>query len=111
MYATEAAKDALGRRAPTPSYDGPTAAPEPTILQEIERLQAEAIGMASAALDRVMSLQERLVGKIPPTDGSGLQDAVRFSPEGQLGESYHAAFRLRDTLARLHRQLDQLTNI
>lgn len=93
------------------SFDGPVSAPEPTILQEIERLQSETIGMAAAALDRVINLQERLVGKIPPTDANSLAEGVRFSPEGQLGEAYHAAFRLRDTLMRLHRQLDQLANI
>lgn len=95
---------------PAPSIDGLSAS-EPSILREIERLQLEATGMAAAALDRVIDLQERLVGKVPPTEASNLQEGVRFSPEGQLGESYHHAFRLRDTLMRLHRQLDQLTNI
>ncbi len=96
---------------PAPSFDGPVAAPEPTILSEIERLQHETIGMAAHALDRVIDLQERLIGKVPPTELNAVQEAIRFSPEGRLGEAYHAAFRLRETLSRLHRQLDQLTNI
>jgi hypothetical protein len=94
-----------------PSYPAPEVNREPTILQEIERLQTETICMASAALDRVINLQERLVGKVPPADANAIAEGIRFSPEGQLGESYHLAFRLRDTLNRLHRQLDQLTNI
>ncbi len=111
MHLTGIAGPAAYKAPQVQSFDGPVAAPEPTILQEIDRLQSESIGMASAALDRVINLQERLVGKIPPGDGNSLAEGVRFSPEGQLGESYHAAFRLRDTLMRLHRQLDQLTNI
>lgn len=110
MQSVDMAKSgAYGTR--EPDYNRPTPVQEPTILQEIERLQNEGIGMAGAALDRVIGLQERLVGKVPPTDAAALQEGIRFSPEGQLGEAYHQAFRLRDTLARLHRQLDQLTNI
>lgn len=111
MFAKGLANGGVPAYAPTPSFDGPVAAPEPTILQDIDRLQAETIAMAAAALDRVIGLQERLVGKVPPTDANAVQEAIRFSPEGQLGEAYHQAFRLRDTLYRLHRQLDQLTNI
>jgi hypothetical protein len=111
MFAKGLANGEVPPYAPTPSYDGPVAAPDPSILQEIERLQQETIGMAAAALDRVIGLQERLVGKVPPTEANTVSEGVWFSPEGQLGESYHMAFRLRDTLLRLHRQLDQLTNI
>lgn len=108
MFATTAAQAALGRNTPTPSFDGPTAVREPSILEEVARLQKETLDMARSAIDRTIGLRERLVGKTINPEVNVLQEGLRFPPDGQLGQAYHEAWQLRQNLMQLHHELGQL---
>ncbi len=97
---------------PAPSFDGAGAAPEPSILQEIDRLQKHAQELAIMASSRVIDLQVRLTGTAPQVaDQAQVSEGLRFSSDGQLGEAYHRAFQLREVLSDLHRNLDRLNKI
>lgn len=112
MYGTASVQTAsLGRNVPTPSFDGPVAAPEPAITAEIQRLQGDCADMAAAAIGRVAKLRERLVGNVVAPDGAQLQEGLRWPPEGELGRAYHQAYLLRETLSRLHFELGQLETV
>lgn len=112
MFAKGLANGGVPPYASPPCYDGPVAAPEPTILAEIDRINKEAVNMVQAAIERTVALRERLVGKVVNPDGSnGLSEGLRWPPEGQLGTAYHDAWHMRQFLARLHHELTQLENI
>ncbi len=111
MYASSTAQGAIGRNAPTPSFDGPVATPEPAITTEIQRIQADCADMTSGAITRVAMLRERLVGNLIAPDGAQLQEGLRWPPEGELGRAYNQAFQLREALSRLHFELGQLETI
>jgi hypothetical protein len=111
MFATEAAKAALGRNVPAPSFDRPMPAPEPAITAEIQRLQADCADLATSAINRVAELHQRLVGTVVSPDGAQIQEGLRWPPEGDLGRSYHQAYQLREALNRLNFELAQLETI
>lgn len=93
-------------------FEGPVAAPEPTILQEIATMQVQAQEMAMMAIGRVVDLHQRLIGlRLPSENTAEVREGLRFSSDGQLGEAYHRAFELRDQLTILHRELDALSKI
>lgn len=112
MFAKGLANGGAPPHAATPSYDGPVAAPEPTILAEIDRINKEAANMVQAAIERTVALRERLIGKaVNPDGGNGLSEGLRWPPDGQLGTAYHAAWHMRQFLAGLHHELTQLESI
>lgn len=111
MFAKGLLNGGMPAYAPTPSFDGPAIVPEPTILQEIARIHADAADLASGAITRTIKLRERLVGNVVSPDVAQLQEGLRWPPEGDLGRTYHQAFQLREALNRLHYELGQLENI
>lgn len=96
---------------PAPSCDGPAEVREPGILEEIARIQKDAMDLASSAVDRANSLRARLAGKPNSPDMNALAEGLRFPPDGQLGEAYHAAWHIRQMLNHLHFELAQLENL
>ena len=94
--------------------NGPEASPNPSILVEIRTIQQDTGMMIEEALQRVLGLTERLVGKAPPVPQAGdnrKQEGARFSTDGLLGQAYQSAFMARDAIRHLHRLLDDLSNI
>jgi hypothetical protein len=105
--------EAINYASPTkaPSFDGPVATPDPSILDEIQRIHCEALELVMVATGRLVDLQARLLGKVNKPETTGLTLGRRFACEGQLGQNYHDACDLRDQLATLHREIDQLASI
>lgn len=111
MFATEAAKDALGRRTPTPHFDG-AVVDTPAIIEEIQRLQSEVCEGILRACGRINDLHIRLIGPVLPTDEKGnIQQGRRFSEQGQLGQAYHVTCSQRDSVRVLHQLIDLLNEI
>lgn len=98
--------------APTASFDSPVAHPEPTIIEEILRVQAEVIERIQHATGRLHDLRGRLVGPMPESgDKNMIAEGRRFSEHGQLGQAYHLACSQRDSVAVLHEIIDHLKRI